>query len=538
MPVTTVRKPWTEGIAEAANMIISMQKEKQEKHKQNLVDAYNILGKESELYGSESPDMVEKRRIIVNEILKMGDIEGFSGATNPTVPPSTMQPPSQIPPANVGPETFMALLGQQQAGELAMNAPQYKTAGGLPYSKREDVVGMGNIAKVSMPSGQLKQPEPYQNYLKKAEEQARMANNIPPENVLGARLRREVVTTANRWYEEDAKESRMSREATQRELAILGRTTASELLKRKDGVGNTIPPDVALAISINGKETWEKATPEQKIEMINTAKGKGSGIISPEDMEGMEFLSRNFVDTGMDMRDFPRFGGMGAVAAQARMKFIGMAAKYAEDTGQTPSSLKAKSIAINAAKTELNKLKQYQAMFGVNARDAEKNFRLIEAKLPEMSGLDGMKLKNALEIRIMGGIIGDAKYRVWAGLIYEATTEYARVVTGQMGGAEITQSAREAQEKILSSTDNQKAVQEIINMSRQVMKQRFNSWTDQEKDIQNQIVHWVAWRPGLPVPEAYIRELAETTSSAGAPPPGDGGVKVPPGQAVRRFLGK
>ncbi len=196
----------------------------------------------------------------------------------------------------------------------------------------------------------------------------------------------------------------------------------------------------------------------------------------------IDFLSTYFLTTGI-------IPSLGMGASNTRAEILSGAAAKANAAGMTGSDLAVNQASYSANKTALNNLQKVYSQVTVNEQQALKNFDQLQ-ELSKKVDRSGSTVANRYLLKLKGQYAGDADTQAFESVLVTAATEYAKVVSGQTGGAAVTDAARKEIQEVLNPAMSDKALNTVIPQLKREMRNRITSFEGQistlKSNIQNQ----------------------------------------------------
>jgi hypothetical protein len=300
--VTTVRKPWTEGLFEAASMMMSvMQAEKartkaiETEKRQKALDAYGIFTKKAETTGIITPEDQTKINILSDYLLK--DIPGLQmpstgagAATGPTLSPETTTAPET--PVGVSPQSFLSMVGEGQGREGAINAPVSQGPTGLPATSREDLLRTQKVVGAGIPVSTETPIRSFKDYLDGVVAEKRQAYNMKPGETFVGKNMKDFAEEATRRRQKDIDDLMTRQRGQAAQVAELRRTMVLEKMRQESAQEKMARSESARKEKYFAYKMMEKMgqpiTPEQKA-FMETYEGSLPGVLGiSAKMEGVD----------------------------------------------------------------------------------------------------------------------------------------------------------------------------------------------------------------------------------------------------------
>jgi hypothetical protein len=197
----------------------------------------------------------------------------------------------------------------------------------------------------------------------------------------------------------------------------------------------------------------------------NSRDSKGSLSVDAVDLAAQTYLT-----TGK----MPAFGNGGAMQ---KMAVLNRAATMAKEQGLDASGIISQAADTAAQAGGLKKVTAQYAMVQSFEKTASKNFDLVE-KLYDRNPQSTIMLLNKLKNNVNIKITGDPDTVMAGRALQTALMEYAKVVTGQTGGAAVSDSARKEVESLLSLADKPATFHGTIANHRLEMQNRMTSFQE------------------------------------------------------------
>lgn len=178
--------------------------------------------------------------------------------------------------------------------------------------------------------------------------------------------------------------------------------------------------------------------------------------------------------------------GMGTAAVEMKTAILNRIAANAQTLGIDGGQMAAILSDKKSAQTALTALSKNQAQMSVSEQTASKNFDQV---LQQMSTLPPKTFNSLLNQFIQTGAIasGDPNVKPFAALLYSTLTEYGKVISGQTGGAGVSDSARSEATAMLSAADTPATFQKFVDIAKQEMGNRADAYSTAKSSLFNLI---------------------------------------------------
>lgn len=235
-----------------------------------------------------------------------------------------------------------------------------------------------------------------------------------------------------------------------------------------------------------GVFAWKQQQRQIAAGGLAQAKAKGLQDMMNKDItpEALDYMSRRY-RSGDSIASLVK--GFGPAATLLGTKVIGLAARQAKDEGKTAESDILRRIGVQTAKSELQRVKGLHGMTEQFERTANKNLDYAE-RLGAKVERSGSPIWNRWALWGRGEIKGEADVLAFDRAVKSAMVEYAKVITGQITGQAVTDSAREEYTKFLNAAYAGQAFKEIANVMRTEMGNRMSSFPETESRIGQEIL--------------------------------------------------
>jgi hypothetical protein len=225
---------------------------------------------------------------------------------------------------------------------------------------------------------------------------------------------------------------------------------------------------------------------------IAAAKKKvGTGELSGLDPKTIQDLAAEYAQTGK----MPPLG-MGAKAAADREVILGAWSNMIHNTGDSVQDQVLRRSALKASQGELNKLQAQRGQIMAFAKNAAKEFDMVE-KLSGEVGRSGSPLINRW---IVAGkkATGDPDAAKFHAVVQTAVSEYAKVMSSATGTGVTSDSARKEAQEMLNTAQTPEQVKGVLKILRQGIENRRTSYDDQINGIKSAISGQPVQTPGIP----------------------------------------
>lgn len=175
--------------------------------------------------------------------------------------------------------------------------------------------------------------------------------------------------------------------------------------------------------------------------------------------------------------------GMGAAAAQDRRDIFNMAFGKGDFTGQDMGTNQA---TFSANKSAMGKLEGQAGLALAFEKTANKNADLALG-LSNKVDRTGSPVVNRFYLKAKGQYAGDPDVAAFEAAVKTFANEYAKVTTGQTGGAAVSDSARAEIDKLINASQTPEQFAAVINLMKQEMRNRAAAYGEQRAEMKNQI---------------------------------------------------
>lgn len=186
---------------------------------------------------------------------------------------------------------------------------------------------------------------------------------------------------------------------------------------------------------------------------------------------GIDLAAEQFLATGA----LPALGmGKTKVRADIINKAADIAAQKnlkAEDVASSRASFKADATSL----AQISKQRDFALAF---EKTANSNLDIADSWSDKV-GRTGSPVINNLWLKVKGKYAGDPDTLAFEAAIKTAANEYAKVVTGQTGGAAVSDSARAETDRMLNSAYSPEAFKQVIGVMKQEMLNREKGYDEQ-----------------------------------------------------------
>ena len=171
--------------------------------------------------------------------------------------------------------------------------------------------------------------------------------------------------------------------------------------------------------------------------------------------------------------------GMGASGAEARARIINRAAELGGDIAGNRAGYAANKGAL----TSMERLNAQVSSFEATAR---KN---LDLALQQSALVDrtGSPMLNRISQAVKTNVWGDPELQAFHTAVLTAANEYAKVVTGQTGGAAVSDAARREVQTLLDTAQNPKQFKAAVDVMKQEMANRVGSLEEELKRLQGNL---------------------------------------------------
>ena len=245
------------------------------------------------------------------------------------------------------------------------------------------------------------------------------------------------------------------------------------------------PEEVKTADSIISKVQNQaknlELTVEQKQERVKQLRDEMATTqqIKPESID----LGANlYLQTGQ----MPNFGLSGGAAGLLRTKIFNRAGEIAASNGDDAASITAKRAAITAGRSALTALDRQKNLTLAFEKTANKSMDLALQRSNEVDR-SGSTLLNRWTLYKEGQLKSSPEILRFNNDVETAANEYAKVITGQTGGAAVSDAARAQTGKMLSAAYSQDAFAAIVADMRKDMKFREQGFGEQRQELLDEI---------------------------------------------------
>jgi hypothetical protein len=259
---------------------------------------------------------------------------------------------------------------------------------------------------------------------------------------------------------------------------------------------------VAIVNAVNGnmmtltESNWngdKKVTTTRKVSITDptilgayrggTAKPTSPALMPGWSDDAINLAAENYLQT----KNLPAVG-LSKEGAGIRGAIISRAAQIAKSRGMDSQAASLEAAAYKADSLSLTTIMKQKDFAMSFEKTASKN---LDLALSYSNKVDrtGSPLINKWALFVKGQYAGDKDVLALAAAIKTATNEYAKVVTGQTGGAAVSDSARAETEKMLNAAYSPQAFQEIVSLMKQEMNNRKVSYEEQINEINTRLIN-------------------------------------------------
>jgi hypothetical protein len=161
-------------------------------------------------------------------------------------------------------------------------------------------------------------------------------------------------------------------------------------------------------------------------------------------------------------------------------------------------------MAYKASTTELGQIQKQRGLSMSFEKTANKNLDLA-LKFSEKVDRTGSPLINKYTLWTKGQFQGDPNTLAFFAAVKTATNEYAKVVTGQTGGAAVSDKAREETERILNSAYSKEAFRNIVeNVMKPEMANRRQGYEEQINELKGNVTGGGTSTSGNTAPDGTV----------------------------------
>lgn len=189
-------------------------------------------------------------------------------------------------------------------------------------------------------------------------------------------------------------------------------------------------------------------------------------------------------DLYLQTGQLPALGLSGAAAGVARVKILNEAGRMATESGDTAAAITAKRATLAASKTALTQVTRQAGLTGAFEKSATKSLDLALKRSNEVDRSGSTMLNRWVQWK-NGQISSDPAILRFQADVETATNEYAKVVTGQTGGAAVSDAARAQTGKMLSAAYSQEAFAAIVSDMKLDMANRITGYGEQQNELRD-----------------------------------------------------
>jgi hypothetical protein len=215
-------------------------------------------------------------------------------------------------------------------------------------------------------------------------------------------------------------------------------------------------------------------TPEQGQQMIDGIVKKKAGKSSGMDEEAVDRAAQKYYMFG----DLPP-----RLDSVERVQILNRAGRIAAEAGDTAEEESIRQAQNKASRVALNDIKKRYSLTAVFERDADKRLGLVQelAKKADLSGVP------ALNRWIRAGrqqIAGDDDVNNLNSAMISAQAELAKVLSGALGNAGVSDAARAEAAQIINSNMSPEQINSLIPNIRKELKFKMDAFQEQMKELE------------------------------------------------------
>jgi hypothetical protein len=191
--------------------------------------------------------------------------------------------------------------------------------------------------------------------------------------------------------------------------------------------------------------------------------------------EAIDIAAQTYLTTG-------QMPALGMGNAQMRSEILNRAGSLSAEQGLSLQDVITGRAQYRASSGSLNNLQKYADQVLSFETTAGSNLDLANS-LSDKVDRSGSPLINKYDLYLKGQLQGDPNTLAFMAAVQTATNEYAKVVTGQTGGAAVSDAARKETESMLNAAYSPEAFKKVIETMKQEMENRRQGLTGQLQTI-------------------------------------------------------